>query len=175
MTSATIDTATGLPEVPEGYFWRVGKFETSEYGYSGKKYTTTREGVVLIKQTVKVTHTERPVYGEKWYNAWKKVAVVIDKTTDVTESVHLYERFDETHVLFPGDELPEYARNPWTEITQVNENEERKTTKFRIAVTEAGVSFLAGRIFERFSAYEEDRINRERLFGDYPPKVLTGV
>lgn len=169
MTEVLKDATTGLPELPEGYFWRVGKVTTEQMRWDGRQITQTIEGVGLIRKTTKTTKTEHPVYGENWYNAWKKVGTRFEETVEVTEKTVDYETFDTTYQLSEKDEVPAYARN----VRDHTYSDELICREHEITIDEAGISFLADKIFTYWSERETERLNKARLFGDYPPKTLV--
>lgn len=179
MTEVLEKTTTGLPELPEGYFWRVGKLEKYIYDhFSGDNVKIELEGVGIVKRTTTVKRTEHPVYGEKWYNGWKKVGTRWEEITVVDDTLVNYLKFDERFERFDTEEVPPYARDVYATGGGTN--------RYSITIDEAGITFLAGRVFKYWSEREEairaererksiEKANKERLYGDYPPKTLVSA
>lgn len=180
MTETLEKTTTGLPDLPEGYFWRVGKLTLVEFNWSrGKDVVNVVEGVGIIKQKKTIKKTQHPVYGEKWYNSWKKVGSRWEESTLIDEKTVAHEEFDTIFSRNLFESLPVYARDAYENHTGAEPE-----SNYRITYDEAGISFLAGRVYDEWIVHEtatreyhEERkrneANKARLYGDYPPKTLV--
>lgn len=181
-----IDDSTGLPLLPDGMFWRVAEYEKRHYPrYSYRNYTTRMHTGVQLIQTEEIEKTrEIPVFGTRWYN--KNIVVEHKPETyhELVETVVASEYFDEHGLLYDDDKVPAIAVN-------VRESSESFYDRlYDIPISDAGVAYLAAKIYEKF--YEDSRneaydhnakideevrkkledIDKARLLGDYPPKTL---
>lgn len=85
---------TGLPELPEGYFWRVRHHRSRDQGYHDWVVTDTTRLQVLLMQTVSGTRTEK-VYPKPWYRLTHQ-----EITTPYTyEEIQFVEDCEGTHPI----------------------------------------------------------------------------
>lgn len=181
-TEVEAKVETGLPELPEGYFWRVGEVDTNPGWYDKKP--TMSPAVMIMKQAGMETKTrEIPIYGANW---WQKNTVVDTITETYQEMGEETCEFSQT---FSGIEVQDYTDVPefgqissWATDSAGREYDR----KYNVAVGPLGVGHVAGILYKRMQAYEVARKSRaafkaaesamkEDLYGDYPPKKLVGV
>jgi hypothetical protein len=175
-----IDTETGLPALPEGYWWRVG--DVSAYARYGG--STKRPGVAMMTKTKQAKRYSEQVLGTKWWNKGKVLGI-----KDVTREELLdYEKFSESFSerSVPekeADQIPEFALN---RVEYVEWSEDHLRISYDLPLNEKSVEFLADQIMQNFLRVEESNrqreeecriavATRERLYGDYPPKKLESV
>lgn len=171
-----IDTTSGLPVLPEGYFWRIGDVEVSWGGYS----TIKRPGVSIMKGAEMVTKTRKvPVYGSQW---WNKNQVVDEFTETYVEMDGPTERLAITFSdLTTTDKttIPNFARDRGSSSVDGKPYQ----WHYDVPVGKEGAAYLAGRLYKIFLEDEERRkrneafkkalaATKEEIYGDYPPKTL---
>jgi hypothetical protein len=177
-----VKTVTGLPELPEGYFWRVGEKDTNPGWYDKKP--RMESAVFIMRKAVMETKTrEIPVYGTNW---WQKNTVVDTITETYTEMGEPTEAFSQTFSgihLARKEDLPEIGRiSSWTSDAKGVEYDWR----YDVPVGPKGVALLAGMLYKRMLAHQESTEAyrkfkaaqskvKEELYGDYPPKSLVGA
>lgn len=180
MTTQTValDQHTGLPEVPEGYFWRVGEID-QKYGTGGWSSGGRMKPGVSLMTTGYVTKYENiPIYGTRWWNKHIQVATEVREWPELAE-VTVTQRLFTGWAAAPG-RVPEIGiecggmgtiHGPLT------------TIHYEIPVTPEGIKWIAEGIWKDFQANEkwrkqiedEKRYVKENLYGDYPPKNLNSV
>lgn len=142
----TIDETTGLPELPEGQFWRVEKAERNhgglfvEYRMPPFQLSIYRR----FKQTRKVPKEVRWLPGIVW-------------GTRETETIEEQRMNSQSIFIMESEAPPENTEGP--------RNEPRRNDR----LTADAILRTAHRIME-------ERAERERvrnLIGDYPPKSLS--
>ena len=84
-------TETGLPALPEGYFWRVRHHRTLLYTYYGERYhtDTSRLQVELIHRSTETNY----ITGRKWFRT------VRTEDESVKEQVEFVEDAEGTHAI----------------------------------------------------------------------------
>jgi hypothetical protein len=180
MTTATefdIDTATGLPVVPEGFFWRVGN--AADYDdYGGKK---TYPGVALMqKQEPKLETFETPIHGVNWLGISKIVGYDKEERLVDQEPKQVYFEKFSPRFAFKEENIPSFAVNQ-RPYKAYNED----SWFYDLPLSEEGISYLATYIWNdhikqmrKKEEYDrrmaERRTLEEKFFGDYPPKTLVG-
>lgn len=83
---------TGLPALPEGYFWRVRHHEA--YNWSGLTYVDKSRLQVLLIKTFSGTRTEK-VYPKPWYRRTHK-GIEVPYTS---EDIQFVEDAEGTHTI----------------------------------------------------------------------------
>lgn len=183
----TIDPETGLPEVPEGYFFRLEDTTT----FISRKGDIADARKVPILKLIEVT-TEQdyrvvPVRGTKWYNSLFVVGYREEAYDVPKEKVVASKRFEGFRAT-KGEE-PSFAIN----ISPAQYWEDDKTD-YDVPVTKETLAWIAGMVWEGYLeviAYDEqvarekaeeaarvaslqDQADkaREELYGDYPPKSV---
>lgn len=88
-------TETGLPALPEGYFWRVRHHETYDWAYYDYRTQVDKSRLqVLLIKTFSGTRTEK-VYPKPWYQRTHK-----EITTPYTsEDIQFVEDAEGTHAI----------------------------------------------------------------------------
>lgn len=173
------DLKSGLPDLPEGMFWRVGEKDTNPGWYD--KIPHMKPAVFIMEEGKLETKTsEVPIYGTQW---WNKHAVVETR-------IETYEEMSEPKVLFSQtfsqiqtnnkDNIPEFARiSSWSSDAKGVEYDWR----YDVAFGEEGISYIAGILYRRLldwkrsvkadEAFKKAQAKaKEELYGDYPPKSL---
>lgn len=90
-----MSSETGLPALPEGYFWRVRHHETYDWAYYGHHTQVDKSRLqVLLLKTFSGTRTEK-VYPKPWYRRTHK-----EITTPYTsEDIQFVEDAEGTHAI----------------------------------------------------------------------------
>ncbi|UDL16650.1 hypothetical protein SEA_ATUIN_257 [Arthrobacter phage Atuin] len=182
VTEIEYDTETGLPVLPEGYFWRIGEVDTNPRWY-GDKTPYMEPAVLIMKEAGMVTKTRKvPVYGKQW---WNKHQVVDELTETYEEMDGPTQKFSMT---FSGLEtrdkstIPDFAKDRGAS----NTNGVEHTWHFDVPVGKEGAAYLAGRLYRTFLEWEEHKrrkeafqkalaATKEEIYGDYPPKSLLNT
>lgn len=171
-----IDAATGLPELPEGMFWRVGEREARSERYKGYSYSIGYgQGVFLMsrkhtKKTVKV-----PVMGTKWWNRWMVMNETEEFETVVTATEVRFKTFNGLCVRSKEDIPP----------LSVEVREEKTYFSYSVPLTAEGIAHVAGMIWEQYLQEQKEEEKealakaeaneaKVKFYGDYPPKTLIG-
>jgi hypothetical protein len=174
----TIDTTTGLPELPEGMFWRVGNSkEWDDYGRE-RSYPAV---MLMEKRDPVVKKTEVPVYGVNW------LGMKTQTGTEWVETLEEQEPLEVTATFFNNRFAPIEGKIPTIAINRrkkLDPYSDRETWTYDIPFTEEGVAHNAKAIWDHQlllkrnrEEYErqqaEKKATEDRLFGDYPPKTLV--
>lgn len=177
LTTQTVelDQHTGLPEVPEGYFWRVGeideKYGTGNWSSGGR----LKPGVSLMKMDYVVKKEATPIFGTRWWNKHTQVDAEVREWSEL-EPVTMIQRLFTGWAAAPG-EVPDIG----IECGGMGSiNGPLTTIHYEIPITPEGIKWIAEGIFADFQAAEkwrkqiedEKRYVKENLYGDYPPKKL---
>lgn len=175
-----IDPETGLPLLPEGQFWRVGRKDRPRDMYP-RYYIDTYEdvnygeGVFLMgpKRRVERT-TETPVYGVGWY---RNKVVRYDTNTFYEDEEEVIDfRSFSSFIATSKDVIPEFGT-----YTFKYDNTER--CYFDVSLSEEGIAFVASSIMsvrlaaERRQKQADEKARKaqelkDKFYGDYPPKKL---
>lgn len=169
------DTGTGLPELPEGLFWRVGEID-EKYGTGGwSSGGRMKPGVSLMRMGDVVKREKIPVYGTRW---WNKNTVVSTKTREwtVREPVTVIQRLFTGYSCLPG-KVPEIG----IEFGGMMSGDRYTSIHYEIPITPEGIKWIADQIWELYQSQmeykrkiaEEQKYIKENLYGDYPPKKLS--
>lgn len=164
--TVNIDPTTGLPELPEGYFWEVKPYEHTSYGM----YNTTKElrGYEVCITTLRETTTTAKK--ERWYDKAvtktevKPVSVMSRRLIDPSKYAAASEKSEAYHkngALWGGG-YDFFGATYYDYITPEIVLEE--ATKLYTAWQEA---------LEVSRVAEAKREVSEALVGVYPPKSLT--
>ena len=177
LTTQTVelDQHTGLPEVPEGYFWRVGeideKYGTGNWSSGGR----LKPGVSLMKTGYVTKRKEIPIYGTRWWNKRTQVDTEFKQWSEL-DTVTVIQRLFTGWAAAPG-EVPEIG----IECGGMGSiNGPLTTIHYEVPITPEGIKWIAEGILADFQAAEkwrkqvedEKRYVKENLYGDYPPKKL---
>lgn len=152
---------TGLPVLPEGYFWRVG--DMGDGWASG-------DGVLLMKSTVEVSEVRAKTY---WWKAPEMKTMTTNYSTRIA-SRDFY-AFADTEEEVPEDAVDE----PYPVHTGDN-----FVWRYQLPLTPENIAKVAREIYDEFmkNREREERVRaeaekqaklREAYYGDYPPKVLA--
>jgi hypothetical protein len=152
---------TGLPVLPEGYFWRVGEIDDGR---------TSTDVVMLMKSTVEVSEVRAKTY---WWKAPEMKTVTTNYDTRIA-SRDFY-AFADTEEEVPEDAVDE----PYPVHTGDN-----FVWRYQMPLTPENITKVAREIYDEFmkDREREERVRaeaekqaklREAYFGDYPSKVLV--
>lgn len=142
----TIDNETGLPELPEGYFWRVNRDSVE-----------IRENLADTNWTTRTTYIFS-AYGSE--NPRRETREVVREVTTLREVGFFRPRFI-PEVRYKTEHEERYTNRSngivkaWTDKTEIEEH---------YPVTKKNILSLCERALETFEA--------RNLLGDYPPKKL---
>lgn len=183
------DTTTGLPELPEGMWWRIGAISSvDEYGntrYGTGGWSSSYGGMVSAIQIMEnrlVQKTkEIPVYGDRWWNKHK----IVDYDYEIKEElkdVAVFTRLFCGYATPDEESIPEHASNMGSSgkiggpIEQYHysyhENADGARALAEMMIKEYHVSALREKAWR--IAEEAKKKAKDELFGDYPPKTLEG-
>jgi hypothetical protein len=181
-TEVETTTVTGLPELPEGMFWRVGEKDTNPGWYDNVPYMAP--AVFIMQEAQMETKTrEVPVYGTRWYNKNTVVEHLTEEYEELGEPTVLFSQTFSNIDLHRKEDLPELGRiSSWSSNAQGEEFD----WKYNLPVGPEGVAMIAGMLYKRLLAHQESAKASEKfraaqskikedLYGDYPPKSLVGV
>jgi hypothetical protein len=176
----TIDPATGLPELPEGLFWRVGDVDR-KYGSGGwARGSGNSKPGVSIMEWQNVEKSERtPIYGTRWYN--KRTVVVYDvRYWQEKEAVAISSDLFTGHTAYTKDDIPSIG------VDHGSMTRDGKTVEwhYEIPVNREGTLWLATKVrkdyrlaVEWHEQWEEaeraKKVMRDEVYGDYPPKSIN--
>ena len=187
MTEVVEKTETGLPELPEGLFWRIGEIPTTykdgstRYGTGG--WASTSGGTYPAVQIMEVRDVRKtkkvPVYGTRW---WNKLCVV-DHTEEIwyeREAVAVATRLFTGYATNHAENVPEHAMECGGSGPI---NGPLTTIHYAYHVNADGARAIAADMIEGYHrsvqhaeswriAEEAKRTAREKIYGDYPPKTL---
>lgn len=177
-----IDSETGLPELPEGYFWRVGEKDTNPGWYD--KIPHMVPAVFIMREAQMITKSrDIPVYGENWWNKGTVVDTIPEEYEEMGEPTEAFSQTFGNIKLSRKEDLPEIGRIvSWCTDDKGVEYD----WQYEIPVGPEGVACLAGMLYERMLAHQESKKAyekfkaaqskiKEELYGDYPPKTLVGA
>lgn len=169
-----LDPATGLPELPEGYFWRVGEID-QKYGTGGwSSGGRMKPGVSLMKMGY-VNKTEAtPIFGTRWWNKHTQVDAKVREWSEL-EAVTVIQRLFTGYAAAPG-EVPDIG----IECGSMSMGGTMTAVHYEIPITPEGIKWIAKSIWKDFQVSEkwrkqvedEKRYVKENLYGDYHPKKL---
>ena len=177
-----IDPETGLPELPDDMFWRVGPHTRKYYDKYGYPRESTRDSIILLKRVEEPKKREVRVYGTKWYNNGTPIGYETETYFESSETVVGFERFGVRHAFF-NESIPEMAESVVRFTNYVPDD----SVRYELPISAESISFLAKEIFskylrdsqreaERIRVAEEKRLRdelaKDKFFGDYPPKRL---
>jgi hypothetical protein len=158
-----IDAETGLPVLPEGYFWRVGTDRGS------RAFGDWDDPMVQImhREMVEV-RKERVFLGIGFgYKTVEEMGAVVD-------TAQSFDRYADDK-----SEIPEDATN----IKGYLSGAGKTKYQYTLPLSEENISLIAKESFVRFSNAEEnlaryeakrkrDQELKDKFYGDYPPKTL---
>ena len=184
----TIDPETGLPEVPEDYFWRLEDTTTyvNRCGDLGRYVEREVPILKLIQFATDQDYRTVPVRGTKWYNRLFVVGYRDEFYDIVKEKTVASKRFE--GFLAEKGEEPSFAINVDTDKFwdgRVN---------YDVPVTKETIAWIAGMVWEGYlevldweaqeareketEALRDKELRdqadkaRDELYGDYPPKSV---
>lgn len=174
-----IDPATGLPELPEGLFWRVGDFARSyaSGGWSrGSGGLLPGIGIMRWEYVKKAVTT--PIYGTRWYNKKTVVEYDIDYTTE-KEAQTVRAALFTGHTAYSKTEIPSIGY----ETGSMSMHGKTTEWNYEIPVTREGTLWLAEKLLKAYTASElywkkynegeeAKKKMRDEIYGDYPPKTI---
>ena len=184
----TIDPETGLPEVPEGYFFRVE--DTTRYVHRMKDLGTYVERQVpilkLIRLTTKEDYRTVPVKGTKWYNSFFVVGYrdeFYDIVKEETAGSKLFEGFRAEKGEEPSFAINVTPTDMWDNMVDYDVPVTKETIAWlACTVWEAQLEVLDWEAQQARDKAEDDLRERElreqadkareELYGDYPPKSV---
>lgn len=181
LTEQTVELSplTGLPELPEGLFWRVGDFDRkwASGGWSGGPVGDV-PGIGIMKMKDVVKSKEIPIYGTRWYN---KAIVVAHETETWTEqeAVPFYVSLYTGHTAYNKNDIPDIG----AECGSMSHQGKTTQWHYEIPVNREGTLWLAKDLYEVYvdsekrhaawtAAENAKKTMRESIYGDYPPKTL---
>jgi hypothetical protein len=175
-----IDAETGLPELPEGMFWRVGDRDVQIYWHKSDK--PRMRPVVQLMKTEGVIHKTRmvPVYGKQWWNKNQQVDEYEEHYSELGGPVEVMYHEFKGNTIQQGW-IPHFA----TSYVRMRIDGVPEEWAYEIPINKQGIAFLATALWLMFtdqqeSLRKEEEIERAKLeaketfFGDYPPKSLIG-
>lgn len=196
-----IDPETGLPVLPEDMFWRVGEVEEqvwddyytySRHGGTYRERHYVKHPAVMLMQTGVETKRTREVpdtYGRHWWNKHSVLSYKKEEYTTTEEVLRGQSKFKDRTAY--ENYIPEIAVNKRKNRHDWDDSDSKPVYAFDIPITDEGVAFLAEGVWRRYMDYVWDQAvaedkareaeklliieaeNRDRLFGDYPPKTLV--
>lgn len=170
-----------LPELPEGYFWRVGdRGEGRVYLESG--WSSFRNGtpcVMLMRRAVETCTEHIPVYGDRWWNSHKVVSHDIRTEEREVEREVSYGVMSEL-ALLRGETMPEFGRPR----SSSGQGENATVISYSVPMNAEGIAHTAELLLERHRKAERQQEGwrrevqardeaKEKFYGDYPPKTLS--
>lgn len=183
------ETATGLPELPEGLWWRIGEISTKdEYGntrYGTGGWSSSSGGKLAAIQIMEkrwVTETEEvPIYGDRWWNKHQIVKYDYPTKTELKE-VAVFTRLFCGYATHDEKLIPEHASNmggtgpiggPMESYHySYHENADGARALAEMMIEDYHSSVRREKAWQ--IAEEAKQKAKDELFGDYPPKVLNG-
>ena len=174
------DPLTGLPELPEGLFWRVGDFNR-HYASGGwsSGFGDFLPGLGIMKMKDVKKSKKVPIFGTRWYN---KTIVVNHETVTWTEqeAVPVYARLFTGHTAYSKDDIPDIG----VECGSMSMHGKTTQWHYEIPVNHEGTSWLALKMRYEYLEQKEQsdkweeaerakKTMRESIYGDYPPKTLA--
>lgn len=171
---------TGLPELPEGYFWRIGEKDINSGWYDNKP--CMRSAVFIMREAQyeqKVTYTN--VYGTFWYNKNIIVEKIPHTYMELGEPKEVFSQTYDDIRLSNKKELPEFGQIVGRSI---NSNGKEYAWTYSVPIGTIGTIYIANLLKAQFDEYEDYRVRqeifnkeldktKEELYGDYPPKTLN--
>lgn len=160
--TVNIDPTTGLPALPEGYFWEVKPYIHTDYRHMGSEYNKEMRGyAVHIKTMRTVTTTSKKV---RW---WDKVVTTTEEKAVSVASKRLIEpeKHDEAYELYTSPDSV-----IWHDYFQ--------NVHYDHITPELVLEFAAKCYTEWQDELEAKRVAKakreasEALVGVYPPKAL---
>lgn len=177
----TLDENTGLPVLPEGFFWRVG--EASFWNLTVLRVSVMQEWFVTEEEHVWKTFTIPGTWRTFWKDQKRDQLVIEEKKIRKTCRVRSRDAM-ETDV-FPHMEDTGLSKKGRTEEMLQEEGFVRTGPQGWAKVlepTEETVLDIALRVYgdfmegqEKDAALKAQRQEIEKLTGDYPPKKLTAA
>lgn len=161
------ETTTNLPELPEGFFWRVGDSE---------RFTYSRVPAVMIMESF-YNRSPREVhtYGSEWWNKNQVVSTKIEYDTVKGERIRMSGTL-RTNMCDTKAEIPEFGT--------FRSLYEGTTVIYSVPLNEDGIRHVAEKLFRRFTREQEEEerklleeacleSGKQKYYGDYPPKTLN--
>jgi len=181
MTETATVTQTGLPDLPEGYFWRVGDTDINPGWYDNKP--VMRPAVFIMAEATMETKTRQaPVYGENWWDKGKVVGFVPETYEVQGEPEEVFVQTFSSITTHDKNDIPKIGRITGTS----SRNDVEYEWDYSVPVGRQGVAYLAALLKQRFDAWQDslaraeaykkaEAENKEELYGDYPPKSFGPV
>lgn len=185
----TIDALTGLPELPEGWFWEV--IENGDYPFPGTLRLEIRKDVEEMETT---TVTEE--LPKRWYEMKRRTTVhtqehpVTRTYTEYSEGLYDLHVLDtENPVNPPGegwlmatdDPTPNYPHNAYPFLIRASKPRTRYQYYRPDPATPESVRTAADNLYKQFKEQQDrdaarlrEAEERAMLVGKYPPKTLKG-
>jgi hypothetical protein len=166
MNEFTIDEATGLPQLPEGYWWEIGK-DTMD---TDRIWLMTRE---LVRE-----YRKKPIYG-KGLKFWKVVEERETEEFDTVENyIHVYnEAF--TFRLHSDRDKSNDTHPDFCEYIETFYASYTTWERYQVPISPEGIQYLAEKIWVKLQKdlekkAKEDALEagRKKYYGKYPPKSL---
>lgn len=190
LTETMTTAETGLPELPEGQWWRIGEID-DKYEGGGTRYGTggwasssrgKMSAVQIMKKQGETRVEETPIYGDRWWN--KNSVVGYDKkTVHEIKEVAVFTRLFTGYLAHSQADIPEHTVEcgsqgpiggpPDSFHYSYHENADGARAIAAMMVKEYHASEKRKR--ERRIAEEAKRRAKDELFGDYPPKTLPAL
>jgi hypothetical protein len=185
----TMTTAeTGLPELPEGQWWRIGEID-SEYEDGTRRYGTggwassSSPGKLSAVQIMERRHVavieETPIYGTHWWNKGSVVGYDERPVTQLKE-VAILTRLFTGYRTTRREDIPEHAVSagsggpsggpPDYYHYSYHENADGARASAEMMIEEYEEIVKQERAWR--IAEEAKKRAKAELFGDYPPKTL---
>lgn len=173
-------TKVQLPEVPEGYYWKIGNMPK---GWGRPVYTDGYDNVqpdpavMLMKRGEGQEEWCDPIYKKSWWSGQEKYAGLGEPyMRDVQDSVFRAKAFNDDWKVATDADVP-----PAGIITHhtLPSTQRLASTSFKVKMSDDGIVWIAEKIMEEFRAwqkreeyYETEAALRDKYYGEYPPKVL---
>lgn len=177
-----IDPETGLPELPDDMFWRIGPHTRKYHDRYGYPRESTRDSIILLKRIEEAKKREVRLYGDKWYNSGTPVGYGTETYFESSETVIAFERFGSRRSYF-GEEIPEMAES----VVRFTNFMPDDSARYELPISFESISYLAKKIWRNYLRETEreaekvrlaeekrlrDELAKEKFFGDYPPKKI---
>lgn len=189
MTEVLEETITGLPELPEGQWWRIGEISSvdewgqTRYGTGGWASSSGgKMSAIQIMEKRWVTKSVKiPVYGDRWWNKNKVMEHEVKTKTELKE-VSVFTRLFCGYATEDESKIPEHAyRNggtsgggqPEKHHYSYHENADGARALAEMMVKEYHIQVRRERACR--IAEEAKTKAKNELFGDYPPKTLVSA
>lgn len=155
------ETLAALPELPEGFFWKIGEVDTNPGWYDN---IPCMAPAVLIMQEGVLERKSRkvPVYGDSWWNKLTVVAYEIEYWDEMGEPTALFvQKFSQISVS-SRDAVPAIGRID----TVMSQYDVEYAWTYSVPQSEEGVLFLADKLKKRFDAWHNPEAGSFGLMED---------